>query len=118
MRNFLIFFSFIGFISTHAISQDSQLQSYALVGGMLIDGYEAPAVHNAVVLVSGNRIIAAGPAHKVTIPDGTPIIDTRGKTIMPGLIDMHMHLDLIGHGDYDEYYTLLGGTRRLAEVMF
>lgn len=117
MRNFLIFFSFIGFISTHAISQDSQLQSYALVGGMLIDGYEAPAVHNAVVLVSGNRIIAAGPAHKVTIPDGTPIIDTRGKTIMPGLIDMHMHLDLIGHGDYDEYYTLLGGTRRLAEVM-
>ena len=117
MRNFLILFSFIGFISPHAISQDSQLKSYALVGGMLIDGYEAPAVHNAVVLVSGNRIIAAGPAHEVTIPDGTPIIDTRGKTIMPGLIDMHMHLDLIGHGDYDQYYTLLGGTRRLAEVM-
>jgi hypothetical protein len=28
-----------------------------------------------------------------------------------------MHLDLIGHGDYDQDYTLLGGTRRLAEVM-
>ena len=37
MRDFLILFSFIGFISTHAISQDSQLKSYALVGGMLID---------------------------------------------------------------------------------
>ena len=87
MRDFLILFSFIGFISTHAISQDPQLNSYALVGGMLIDGYEAPAGHNAVVLVSGNRIIAAGPAHEVAIPDGTPIIDARGKTIMPGLIE-------------------------------
>lgn len=100
-----------------SITAQENTSRYALVGGMLLDGYEAPPVHNAVVLVEGNRIIAAGPAHAVDIPAGTPVIDTRGKTIMPGLIDMHIHLDLIGHGDYDEYYRFLGGTKRLNEVM-
>ncbi len=92
-------------------------RTYAIVGGMMVDGYEAPPVHNATILVEGNRIIAAGPAHEVVIPDGTPVIDARGKTVLPGLIDLHIHLDLIGHGDYDEYYEFLGGTRRLPEVM-
>ncbi|WP_262693344.1 amidohydrolase family protein [Kordiimonas aquimaris] len=110
----LILMAFSGVGTT---SSQENTGTYALVGGMLIDGYEAPPVHNAVVLVEGNRIIAAGPAHEVTVPDGTPIIDTRGKTIMPGLIDMHIHLDLIGHGDYDEYYKFLRGTERLPEVM-
>ena len=98
-------------------AQSSNTARYALKGGMLLDGYEAPPIQNAVVLIEGNRIIAAGPAHEITIPEGTPIIDTRGKTIMPGLIDMHIHLDLIGHGDYDEYYAFLGGTKRLPDVM-
>ncbi|MEM9209745.1 MAG: amidohydrolase family protein, partial [Pseudomonadota bacterium] len=40
-----------------------------------------------------------------------------GKTVMPGLIDAHVHVDLIGHGDYDRYYTFLGGTERLPDVM-
>lgn len=84
---------------------------------MLIDGYEAPPVHNAVVLVRGNRIVASGPAHEVQVPEGTPIIDARGKSVLPGLIDLHIHLDLIGHGDYDEYYNFIGGTERLDEMM-
>ncbi len=99
-----------------ANAQDSTSR-FAIVGGMLIDGYEAPPVHNATVLVEGNRIVASGPAHEVDIPDGTPIIDARGKSILPGLIDLHIHLDLIGHGDYDEYYKFIGGTERLDEMM-
>jgi imidazolonepropionase-like amidohydrolase len=89
----------------------------ALVGGMLLDGYEAEPIHDAVVVMKGNEIIIAGPRHKTPIPDNAHIIDTRGKTIMPGLIDMHMHLDLIGHGDYDRYYKFLRGTERLHEVL-
>lgn len=98
-------------------AQDSDIKTIALIGGMLLDGYEAPPIHDAAVIVRGDRIVAAGPRHKVTIPDDAVRIDTRGKTIMPGLIDMHIHLDLIGHGDYDEYYKFLGGTKRLPEVM-
>jgi len=89
----------------------------AFVGGMLLDGYEAEPIHNAVVVIRGNRIVAADSAHKVQIPADAVRIDTRGKTIMPGLIDMHMHLDLIGHGDYDRYYQFLQGLERLPEAM-
>lgn len=103
--------------AANALARDGAEQTFALVGGMLLDGYEAPPIHDAVVVVRGDRILAAGPAQKVDIPEGAIRIDTRGKTIMPGLIDLHIHLDLIGHGDYDEYYKFLGGTNRLPEVM-
>ena len=89
----------------------------ALVGGMLLDGYEAQPVHDSVVIIKGNRITAVGRRGDVAVPTGARIIDTRGRTVMPGLIDMHIHLDLIGHGDYDRYYKFIGGTRRLPEVM-
>ena len=36
----------------------------ALVGGMLLDGYEAPAIHNAAILIEGDRIVAVGPAQR------------------------------------------------------
>lgn len=92
-------------------------QQYALVGGMLIDGYETPPIHDSVVLIEGKHIVAAGPKHSITIPPQARIIDVRGKSVLPGLIDLHMHLDLIGHGDYDQYYKFIGGTRRLGEIM-
>ena len=89
----------------------------ALVGGMLLDGYEAAPIHDAVVVLQGRRIIAAGTRSKVEIPKDAHLIDTRGKTIMPGLVDLHIHLDLIGHGDYTRYYQFLRGLERLPEVM-
>jgi len=89
----------------------------ALVGGMLLDGYEAAPIHDAVVVMKGRRIIAAGTRANVEIPKDAHLIDTRGKTIMPGLVDLHIHLDLIGHGDYTRYYEFLGGLERLPEVM-
>ena len=61
--------------------------------------------------------LPANNRRAVEIPAGAHIIDTRGKTMMPGLIDLHLHLDLIGHGDYTRYYRFLKGTVRLPEVM-
>ena len=40
-------------------------QQLALVGGMLLDGYEAPAIHNATVLIEGDRIVAVGRSDQV-----------------------------------------------------
>ena len=40
----------------------------ALVGGMLITGYEMPPVHHAAVVIEGNKIVAAGPASEVKVP--------------------------------------------------
>lgn len=86
----------------------------AIVGGMLLDGYEADPLHHSVVVIRGNRIIASGTENDVEVPKDAHVIDARGKTVLPGLIDMHAHLELIGHGDYKEYYQFLGNIDKLA----
>ncbi|HEX7252935.1 MAG TPA: amidohydrolase family protein, partial [Thermoanaerobaculia bacterium] len=75
----------------------------ALVGGRLIDGYEGRPIEDGVVLIAGERILAVGPRSAVTVPAGTPTIDTRGMSVLPGLADMHVHLMIVGHGDYEHW---------------
>jgi imidazolonepropionase-like amidohydrolase len=75
----------------------------ALVGGQVIDGYEGPPIHDGVVLIAGDRIVAVGRREEVTVPAGTTVIDTRGMSVMPGLMDMHVHLMIIGHADYEHW---------------
>jgi imidazolonepropionase-like amidohydrolase len=55
----------------------------ALVGGMLLDGWEVPPLHHAAVLIEGNRIVQVGPAAEVKIPPDATVIDTSGQTMMP-----------------------------------
>lgn len=83
----------------------------ALVGGQLLDGYDAEPIHDSVVVIEGDTIVAAGAAHQVEVPENAHVIDTRGKTVLPGLIDLHVHMEIIGHGDYAEYQAFLGDDR-------
>ena len=64
-----------------------------VTGGRLIDGTGAPPVENATVVIRGDRIAAVGPAARVQAPaePGVRTIDARGKTVLPGLIDSHVH---------------------------
>src|SRR5574339_287496 len=64
----------------------------ALVGGQVIDGYEGPPIHDGVVLIAGERIVAVGRRGEVAVPAGTTVIDTAGMSVLPGLMDMHGHL--------------------------
>jgi imidazolonepropionase-like amidohydrolase len=79
----------------------------ALVGGMLLDGWEAPPLHHAAVLIEGNRIVQVGPASEVKIPADATVIDTSGQTMMPGLIELHAHLVIVGDGDYGRWFKWL-----------
>ena len=87
-------------------------QQVALVGGMLLDGYETPPIHNAAVLIDGNRIIVVGPASEVDIPATARVVDTRGMTMLPGLIDLHVHTMFLGHGEYSEYFPFFTPKKR------
>ena len=92
----------------------------ALVGGMLLTGYEVPPIHHAAVVVEGNKIIAAGPASEVRIPADATIVDTSGRTMLPGLIETHGHLVVLGHGDYATWFpwiTAHGGDATMTKVM-
>ena len=54
---------------------------------------ESAALHpNRTVVISGNKIIAVGEDKEVRIPQGAEVIDAAHKTLMPGLWDMHVHL--------------------------
>src|SRR5262245_28017001 len=77
----------------------------ALVGGQVIDGYEGPPIHDGVVLIAGDRIVAVGPRSEVKVPPGTTVIDTAGMSVLPGLMDMHVHLMILGHADYEHWDT-------------
>jgi imidazolonepropionase-like amidohydrolase len=50
-------------------------------------------LEHQTVLIRGDRIAALGPAASTRVPDGTTRIDGHGKWLMPGLVDMHVHLD-------------------------
>ncbi|HKS04997.1 MAG TPA: amidohydrolase family protein, partial [Gemmatimonadaceae bacterium] len=58
----------------------------------LVDGSGAAPIANGVVVVRGERIVAAGPAASVTVPTGARVIDLGDATIMPGFIDAHTHI--------------------------
>jgi imidazolonepropionase-like amidohydrolase len=64
----------------------------ALVGATLIDGTGRAAILNATVIVADGRIVAAGPGGTTRVPFDTKTFDVHGKTIVPGLWDMHAHL--------------------------
>ncbi|MCW5729353.1 MAG: amidohydrolase family protein [Alphaproteobacteria bacterium] len=64
----------------------------ALAGGSLIDGTGADPLPNSVVLVEGARIQRVGREGEFEIPSSALVIDTTGTTVMPGLIDLHVHL--------------------------
>ena len=76
----------------------SRAETLAIVGGTLIDGTGSAPVADSVVLVEKGRIVAAGPRSMVKIPHSATKIDARGKTILPGLWDMHAHFEQVEWG--------------------
>ena len=64
----------------------------ALRVATLIDGTGRPPVRNATVLVSGGRVIAAGP--RIDIPAAYELVHLPGSTLIPGLIDAHTHMEV------------------------
>ena len=59
----------------------------------IVDGMGNPPIENGVVVVEGNKILSVGEKGRVAVPTDAEIIDGKGKTILPGLIDAHFHLD-------------------------
>jgi len=87
---------------------------------MLLTGYEVPPIHHAAVLVEGHTIVDAGPASEVKIPADATVIDTSGRTMMPGLIETHGHVIVLGHGSCDTWFAWIkahGGDATLTRVM-
>ena len=79
-------------------------QVTALVGGTLIDGNGKPPLQNSVILIEGETIQAVGQVGQLAVPAGATVISTEGMSVLPGLWDMHVHLMLNGHADYNHWH--------------
>jgi imidazolonepropionase-like amidohydrolase len=90
-RSLLIIIAALAAVSLPAYSADG---SFALTNANVFDGVNNGITENATVLVSEGRIerIATG---NVSVPDGYTVIDVEGNFLMPGMIDVHTHMNTL-----------------------
>ena len=77
---------------TITAAKDRPSGSVVLRGARIITMKGDEIVARGDVVVTGNRIVAVGAQGSVAVPSGARIIDVSGKTIMPGLVDIHAHM--------------------------
>jgi imidazolonepropionase-like amidohydrolase len=63
----------------------------ALTNGALFDGTTATLQPGMTVLIDGDRIVQVGPSDAVAVPSDAETVDTAGRTILPGMMDLHSH---------------------------
>ncbi|MEX2123447.1 MAG: amidohydrolase family protein [Woeseia sp.] len=94
-----------------------------LKGGTLIDGTGSGPTADMVLVIQGSRILEAGPANEVEMPQGEfPIIDVSGLYVIPGLIDLHIHLAQQWKADDSRYVdsdaaAAIRGIRKLSALL-
>jgi len=103
-------------ILTTILTMGAAAQDKAFIGARIIDGTGKTPVEKATLLVRNGRIAAVGPS--VKIPAGAERIDVSGKTIIPGLINGHGHVNDLGQlGLYARYGVTtvfsLGGDKEI-----
>ena len=94
----------------------------AITGGQLVTGLGSDPIPNSTVVIVDNRIAAAGPAADVTIPGDANTIDAAGHTVLPGLIDCHVHStyrarDVKQHLLNTPSYNILRSTQIIEETL-
>lgn len=72
----------------------------ALVGGTVIDGTGRDPIDDAVVLIDGERIDAVFRRGDMELPVDTEVLDISGSTVIPGLIDCHVHVGVLADNSF------------------
>lgn len=77
----------IGFKAKHAAPKGR----FALTGGRIVTMGAEGVIENGTIVVDGNRIVAVGPSHKISVPAAARVIDITGQVVLPGFVDAHAH---------------------------
>ncbi|HJP91430.1 MAG TPA: amidohydrolase family protein [Pyrinomonadaceae bacterium] len=75
------------------VAKPSETSVIAIVGATLIDGRGGPPVSDSAVVIRGDRIELVGTRSSIKIPTGAEVVNAKGLTLLPGLIDSHFHID-------------------------
>ena len=82
------------FFQQSSLAQSPASGTTALTGARVIDGAGRAPIESATVVITNGRIAAVGPAASVSIPAGATRVDLSGKTILPGIVNAHGHLNV------------------------
>jgi imidazolonepropionase-like amidohydrolase len=94
-----VFFAF-----TIAIAAPAAAETVAISAASMIDVVAGKRIEKPVVIVTDGRIAAVGQQGIVQVPEGAKRIDLGSKTLLPGLIDMHVHLTAVAEiGGYNGF---------------
>jgi imidazolonepropionase-like amidohydrolase len=109
-RPLLIAIAAIALTATPTSAQTGKTDSLLVIrAARMVDVVHGRLVSNPVIVVQGERIIAAGPQDAVRIPPGGQTIDLGDLTLIPGLIDAHVHLAIGGAPRANAEATLRAG---------
>ena len=86
----------------------------AIVGATVIDPASRARARNVTVLVRGSRIADVGTAREVHVPASADVVDGRGKFVVPGFIDSHVHGS--GHEQIDLPLYLANGVTTVRDM--
>jgi len=78
-------------IPLDARGQERDKQTVTIRGGTIVDGTGSEPVSDGLVVIEGDRIVYVGPASEYQVPPGAKTIEASGGTIMPGIVDTHLH---------------------------
>jgi len=83
---------------TAAAISPAPSHAIAITGGTILDMTARKPIADGTVVIVDGRITAVGPSGRVAVPRGATIVNAAGKTVMPGLWDMHAHFEQVEWG--------------------
>src|SRR5579864_2983655 len=103
------------FNASRLTMQPPPTEGVAIRAGRVFDPRTGTNLANQVIVIQGERIADVGPADRVKIPAGARVIDMSSATVLPGLIDRHVHL-MQDHEPNDARALLIGQHYALADL--
>jgi len=83
---------FLCLLAASVVAAQQQPSAVSVIqGATVITATGRPAIRNAAIVIEGGRIRDVGPRNEVRVPGNAQVIDARGKWVIPGLIDAHVH---------------------------
>ena len=99
MKKFSLAAIILSLVITSQTSATEALATKVLRGATVVELNGGAPIKDAVVLIEGDKIVAIGSPTDVSIPSEAEIIDVTGTWLIPGLMNMHVHLGLVLPGN-------------------
>ncbi|MEO5686094.1 MAG: amidohydrolase family protein [Burkholderiaceae bacterium] len=84
----------VGFVE----ASDRPAGTIAITGARIVTMKGDEVIADGTIVIDGNRITAVGPTDRILVPAGAKMIEAHGKTIIPGIVDVHWHGGMADNG--------------------